>query len=180
MQRRNRRAKPRHTVARHPSQWAAIKRDGYSLQERTGGLGSSTPDKALEFGRFRVLWRRRQLLADGTPVELGTRAFDLLLVLVEADGALVSKEELMRRVWRGIVVSEENLKVQVSALRKALGADRNIIRTEFGRGYRLTAVLTANSSVEPCQRPARPKLHSGPTFLAWSCRQSLRRACSSS
>ena len=46
----------------------------------------------LEFGRFRVLLRRRQLLADGAPVELGTRAFDLLLVLLEADGALVTKK----------------------------------------------------------------------------------------
>ena len=55
--------------------------------------------------------RRRQLLADGVPVELGTRAFDLLLVLLEADGSLVTKEELMSRVWPGIVVSEDNLKV---------------------------------------------------------------------
>jgi DNA-binding response OmpR family regulator len=78
----------------------------------------------LEFGRFRVLLRRRQLLADGVPVELGTRAFDLLLVLLEADGALVTKEELLSRVWAGIVVSEENVKFQVAALRKALGADR--------------------------------------------------------
>ena len=51
----------------------------------------SKADAALEFGRCRVLLRQRQLLADGVPVELGTRAFDLLLVLLEADGALVSK-----------------------------------------------------------------------------------------
>jgi hypothetical protein len=62
---------------------------------------------ALEFGRVRVLSRQRQLLADGVPVELGTRAFDLLLVLLEADGLLVSKGELPRRVWPGFVVSEE-------------------------------------------------------------------------
>jgi DNA-binding winged helix-turn-helix (wHTH) protein len=84
-----------------------------------------------------VLLRRRWLLADGVAVELGARAFDLLLVLLEADGALVTKEELLNRVWPGIVASKENLKVQISALRKALGADRNLIRTEFGRGYRL-------------------------------------------
>jgi len=54
-------------------------------------------DAAIEFGRFRVLLRRRRLLADGVPVELGTRAFDLLLVLLEADGALVTKEELLNR-----------------------------------------------------------------------------------
>ena len=90
----------------------------------------------VEFGRFRILLRRRLLLADGKPVELGTRAFDVLLVLLEADGLLVTKDELLRRVWPGIVVTEENLKVQVSAVRKALGADRDFIRTEFGRGYR--------------------------------------------
>jgi DNA-binding response OmpR family regulator len=76
-------------------------------------------DATLEFGRFRVLLRRRQLVADGMPIELGTRAFDLLLVLLDADGSLVTKEELMSRVWPGVVVAEENLKVQISALRKA-------------------------------------------------------------
>jgi hypothetical protein len=90
-------------------------------------------DPILEFGRFRVLLRHRQLLADQVPIELGTRAFDLLLVLLKSDGSLVTKEELLNRVWLGIVVSEANLKVQVSALRKALGEDRDIIRTEFGR-----------------------------------------------
>lgn len=102
---------------------------------------SAAAETAVEFGCFGVLLRRRQLLADGVPVELGTRAFDLLLALLEADGALVTKNELMSRVWPGIVVSEDNLKVQVCALRKALGGDSDIIRTEFGRGYRLTAAI---------------------------------------
>ena len=103
-------------------------------------------EAAIEFGRFRVLLRRRRLLADGVPVELGTRAFDLLLVLLEADGALVTKEELLNQVWPSIVVSEENLKVQISALRKALGADRNLIRTEFGRGYRFIGMLRSSAT----------------------------------
>src|SRR3954469_5472360 len=98
----------------------------------------ATASADLEFGRFRVLLRQRQLLADGVPVELGTRAFDLLLALLEADGLLLTKEELVSRVWPDVVVSEENLKVQVSALRKALGADRDVIHTEFGRGYCFT------------------------------------------
>jgi DNA-binding winged helix-turn-helix (wHTH) protein len=103
--------------------------------------GSATADDALEFGRFRVLLRRRQLLADSVPVELGTRAFDLLLALLASEGLLATKEELLSRVWQGIVVSEHNLRVQILALRKALGADRDVIRTEFGRGYRFTGVL---------------------------------------
>ncbi|MBV8090675.1 MAG: winged helix-turn-helix domain-containing protein [Alphaproteobacteria bacterium] len=104
-------------------------------------------DAALEFGRFRMLVRRRQLTADGIPVRLGTRAFDLLTVLLEANGSLVAQEELLSRVWPGIHVSEENLKVQISALRKALGKDRDFIRTEVGRGYHFTAVV---KSTTPC------------------------------
>jgi DNA-binding winged helix-turn-helix (wHTH) protein len=135
---------------------------------RQGANRSSpaTADAAVEFGRFRVLLRRRQLLADGVPVELGTRAFALLLALVEADGVLLSKEELVGRVWPDVVVSEENLKVQVSALRKALGADRDVIRTEFGRGYRFTGVLCSSAAADECQRPSRAKQRSAPTLPA--------------
>ena len=122
-------------------------------------------DEALGFGRFRVLLRQRQLLADGVQVELGTRAFDLLLVLLEADGLLVPKDELLSRVWPGIVVSEENLKVQVSALRKVLGADRDIIRTEFGRGYRFTGVVR-NGGPDARQSPTRAKLRSAPALAS--------------
>ena len=61
--------------------------------------------------------------------------------MLEADGSLVTKDELLSRVWPGIVVAEANLKVQIFALRKALGDDRDFIRTEFGRGYRFTAVI---------------------------------------
>jgi DNA-binding winged helix-turn-helix (wHTH) protein len=122
----------------------------------------ATADTALEFGSFRVLLRQRQLLADGVPVELGTRAFDLLLVLLEADGLLLTKEELVRRVWPDVVVSEENLKVQVSAVRKALGADRDVIRTEFGRGYRFTGVLRSNAGQDAWQPSTRATLRSAP------------------
>jgi len=112
-------------------------------------------EATLEFGRFRVLLRRRQLVADGVPIELGTRALDLLLVLLEADGSLVTKDEILSRVWPGIVVAEENLKVQISALRKALGEDRDLIRTEFGRGYRFTAAVHATIARGSCQRPTQ-------------------------
>jgi DNA-binding winged helix-turn-helix (wHTH) protein len=118
----------------------------------------------LEFGRFRVLLRRRQLLADGVPVELGTRAFDLLMVLLEAEGALVTKEELISRVWPSVVVSEENLKFQVSALRKALGADRDLIRTEFGRGYRFIGVLRVNDATAAPDCLGRERLRSASTL----------------
>ena len=98
-------------------------------------------EAALEFGDFHVLERQRRLLAGGVPVELGARAFDILMVLIEADGALVTKDELQRRVWGDVVVSPDNLKVQVAALRKALGEDRELILTDHGRGYRFTAAV---------------------------------------
>ena len=126
------------------------------------GAGRSSPAEAamLEFGRFRILLRRRQLVADDVPIELGTRAFDLLLVLVEADGSLVTKDQLLSRVWPDVVVAEENLKVQISALRKALGQDRDFIRTESGRGYRFTAAVRSIVARGACQRPTRRRRRS--------------------
>jgi DNA-binding winged helix-turn-helix (wHTH) protein len=143
-----------HTNAHpEPAQWR--KRP---LADRATCWSSARADAALEFGRFRVLLRGRRLIADGIPLELGTRAFDLLVALLEADGALVTKEELLNRVWPGIVVSDENLKVQISVLRKALGADRNLVRTEFGRGYRFIGILRSNSTAHACRVPKRAKL----------------------
>ena len=172
MQPRNLRKKPRQIASRNrPSRWAEMRANAYP--PRHDANRPATADAALEFGHFRVLLRQRQLLADGVPVELGTRAFDLLLALVESDGLLVSKEELISRVWPGIVVSEENLKVQVAALRKALGADRDVIRTEFGRGYRFTAVVRSNVVPEARQRPTRPAQRSGLTLFSQNCRNHL-------
>ena len=107
---------------------------------------------AVEFGRFRLLPYRRELRADGVAVELGSRAFDILMVLIEARGALVTKDEFLSRVWPETVVEENNLVVQISALRKALGEDRDFIRTVSGRGYRFVAEIrtfVAASGAEP-------------------------------
>jgi DNA-binding winged helix-turn-helix (wHTH) protein len=168
MERRNLRTNPRQIARRHNPKTNTHPEPAliceYPLPPDANLSSSAEADAALEFGRFRVLLRQRQLLADGIPVELGTRAFDLLLALLEADGSLLTKEELLSRVWPGIVVSEENLKVQVSALRKALGADREVIRTEFGRGYRFTGVLCSDAVADGCQRPTPAKLWSAPTF----------------
>jgi DNA-binding response OmpR family regulator len=83
----------------------------------------------------------RQLLADGRPVRLGGRAFDLLLVLLRARGSLVSKDEILSAVWPSLVVEEANLRFQMAALRRALGEDRDVIKTVSGRGYLLAAEL---------------------------------------
>lgn len=76
----------------------------------------------------------RTLRCEGAPLSIGGRAFDVLLALAEADGALVSKEHLLQRAWPGLVVEEANVHVQVSALRKVLGAAA--IATVAGLGYR--------------------------------------------
>ncbi|MBV8288633.1 MAG: winged helix-turn-helix domain-containing protein, partial [Hyphomicrobiales bacterium] len=84
---------------------------------------------------------RRELFADGVPVKLGGRAFDVLMALIEARGAVVSKDALMTHVWPDRIVEETNLQLQISALRAALGADRHLIRTVSGRGYYLTGEI---------------------------------------
>ena len=124
---------------------------------------ATEPSASVAFGRFRVLPHRRELLADGRPVRLGDRAFDVLMVLIEARGALVSKDALMTRVWPDRVVEENNLHAQIVALRGALGADRELIHTVVGRGY-------------PIHR-RDPRSVGGPAGSArrgWRCRRCAR------
>src|SRR3989475_7813418 len=97
----------------------------------------------IEFGRFKVVRHRRELLADGRPVELGGRAFDTLIALIDARGTVLSKDELMSHVWPDRVVEENNLPAQISVLRKAFGADRHLIRTVAGRGYQFPGEIRA-------------------------------------
>jgi TolB-like protein/Flp pilus assembly protein TadD len=98
-------------------------------------------DDTLSFGRFELRRRRRELLADGKLFELGSRAFDILLALIDAGGAVVAKSELMDLAWPGTAVEENNLSVQIHALRRALGEDRKLILTVAGRGYRFAGEL---------------------------------------
>jgi DNA-binding winged helix-turn-helix (wHTH) protein len=100
---------------------------------------------AIEFGRFRVLPHRRELLADNRPIQLGGRAFEVLMALIEASGAVVSKDALIDRAWPNQSVEENNLHVQISALRNALAADRDLIRTVAGRGYQFTGQIRVPS-----------------------------------
>src|SRR3989449_5573880 len=92
----------------------------------------------IEFGRFKVVRHRRELLADGRPVELRGRAFDTLVALIDARGTVLAKDELISRVWPDRVVEENVLQTQISALRKVFGPDRDLIRTVAGRGYKFT------------------------------------------
>src|ERR1700747_534401 len=99
---------------------------------------------AVEFGGVRLAPHRREPRTDGVAIELGSRAFDILMVLIEARGGLVTKDEFLSRVWPDTVVEENKLVVQISALRRALGEDRDFIRTVSGRGYRFIAEIRSS------------------------------------
>src|SRR5664279_715885 len=98
---------------------------------------------SLFFGRFELLLEQRRLLEHGSPVTLGARAFDLLAALVRHRDRVVSKDELLRLVWRDAAVEENNLSVQMSTLRKVLGAEA--LRTVSGQGYRFTLPVSPPS-----------------------------------
>lgn len=119
--------------------------------------GTARGAACLEFGRFRLFTRQRELRLGDIAVPLGSRAFDVLLILVEAQGELVTKEDLLARVWPGAVVEESNIQVQVSALRKALGGDRNLILTVPLRGYRFTGEVRALDAAGRALPSAEPR-----------------------
>jgi predicted ATPase/DNA-binding winged helix-turn-helix (wHTH) protein len=100
------------------------------------------PGGVIVFGAFRLVPAARTLTRNGSPVQLGGRALDILIALIERAGQLVSKAELFAAVWPKIFVEESNLRVQLSALRKALGDDRSgtrFIVSIPGRGYMFVA-----------------------------------------
>src|SRR5258706_15680188 len=103
-------------------------------------MASPGPPERYRFGPFELQPDNRRLLKDGATISLRRRAFDLLVALVDRAGHLVTKDELLDRVWPKTVVEEAALHVQVSALRKVLGADA--ITTVSGRGYQFTLPVT--------------------------------------
>ena len=122
----------------------------------SGALLRAGPD-VIKLGPFELVPSERQLLRDGQPVELGARAFDLLQVLAEQAGRLVTKATLIERVWSNLVVDENNLPAQIASLRRALGTDA--IRTVPGFGYRLELEVARPTPAEqeepaPCAAPA--------------------------
>ena len=109
---------------------------------------------------------RRELRVLGSPVPVGGRAFEILEVLAESAGELVTKDELMNRVWPGAVVMENTLQVHAAAVRKALGPYRGLLKTKSGRGYRLLGQLdraaspdvdTASRAPNSCEHPGSPR-----------------------
>ena len=113
-----------------------------------------------EFGPFRLDPAQQQLLREGKPVALTPKGFELLLVLAQSDGRLLSKDDLMRKLWPNSFVEEANLTVNISALRKALGEThdgREWIETVPKRGYRfLPAVTEVLEENEPAKASRGP------------------------
>ena len=113
------------------------------------------------FELFELVPASRQVLANGQVIPLGGRAYDLLLLLIEHRDRVIGKDELLSKVWAGQMVEENNLTVQIAALRKAIGSE--IITTVSGRGYRFTAreglgnsataALPSQASGDPIGRP---------------------------
>jgi non-specific serine/threonine protein kinase len=91
----------------------------------------------LRPGGLEIDIHRREVCVNGGVAPLGARAFDILQALAEASGTTVSKSDLIQRVWPDVVVRDNALEVQISAIRKALGANRTLLMTISGRGYRL-------------------------------------------
>src|SRR5260221_2452757 len=109
-------------------------------RQEIGVMASPRPLEHYRFGSFELQPDKRRLLKDGATLSLRSRAFDLLSALVDRAGHLATKDELLDQVWPKMVVEEAALHVQVSALRKVLGADA--ITTVSGRGYQFTLPVT--------------------------------------
>ncbi|MBO0737711.1 MAG: winged helix-turn-helix domain-containing protein [Alphaproteobacteria bacterium] len=141
---------------------------GLKNWESLGFLSNSMGSEEISFGRFRFYPGQRELLRDEVPVPLHRRALDILCALAEAKGEVVSKDELMTRLWPGRIVEEGNLHVHVSALRKALdehGEGHSLVVTVPGRGYRLanltglrSAQLAEGSLARQLPLPDKPSI----------------------
>lgn len=104
-------------------------------QKRVAGRGGDE----FRFRNFQLLPGSRTLLRDGRPIDCGSRAFDLLHVLLLSRGNIVSKDDIVSHVWPSTFVEDSNLRYQVASLRRVLGADGDLIKTVQGRGYLFAA-----------------------------------------
>ena len=124
-------------------------------------------EQVLAFGPFQLLPFRRALLEAGEPLRLGSRALEILIALVERPGELITKEELVARVWPDTFVEEASLRVHVAALRKALGdgqsGNRYVVNVA-GRGYRFVAPVRQHEALG-AKPPALEDKHNLPAPL---------------
>src|SRR6516162_7354716 len=117
---------------------------------------SPMDEETFAFGSFRLIPMQRLLLDGGTPLRLGSRAFDILVALVERAGETIPRDQLIARTWPDTVVEEGALRVHVAALRKALGdgrAGRRYVTNNPGRGYAFVAPVTCEHTPPATARP---------------------------
>src|SRR6266404_255038 len=118
-------------------------------------------EETFAFGSFRLIPAQRVLLEDGKPLRLGSRALDILVMLIESAGETIAKDQLIARTWPDAVVDEGALRVHVAALRKALGdgqAGRRYIANIPGRGYSFIAPVTREQQQPATTPPDRAVL----------------------
>src|SRR5712671_1356945 len=119
------------------------------MADATDPQATAAGEDAVALGPFRLLSAQRLLLEGDKPVRLGSRAFDLLAALVERAGEVVGKEELIARAWPQTFVEESNLRIQISALRRALGEGQDghhYLVSVPGRGYNFVAPIRLEES----------------------------------
>jgi predicted ATPase/DNA-binding winged helix-turn-helix (wHTH) protein len=104
---------------------------------REGEVSEASANLVYACEQWEIDLGRRELRSRGIPVPLGSRAFEVVTVLVQSASEFVTKDDLMQRVWPGATVGEGTIHVHISAVRKALGSDRGLLKTASGRGYRL-------------------------------------------
>jgi hypothetical protein len=107
--------------------------------------------REYRFRSFELLPGSRVLLRNGSPVECGSRAFDLLHALLQQRGRVVEKQDLVAHVWPTTIVEESNLRFQMATLRRTLGRDRDLIKTIPGRGYLFALERPADGVLEARQ-----------------------------
>ena len=109
--------------------------------------------RTFSFGPFHLIPVQRLLLEDEKPRRLGSRALEILIALVERHGELLTREELIARVWPNVFVESSNLTVHIAALRRVLGdglnGNRYLVNTP-GRGYRFVAPVSTAGREMPC------------------------------
>src|SRR6266850_7565766 len=128
------------------------------------------PERVLAFGPFRLIRSQKLLLENDKPVRLGSRAFELLVALIEQAGEVVSRDELVGRVWPSTIVEESSLRVHIAALRKVLGEGHSgarFITNVPGRGYCFVAPVTraTQASMASPELAARGPSHNLPARL---------------
>jgi DNA-binding winged helix-turn-helix (wHTH) protein len=137
------------------------------------GSAAKTVEDWLAFGPFRLCPSQRLLFEGGRPLRLGSRAFEILIALLERDGEVISKRDLIARAWGSVSVAEANLKTQVAALRRTLHDDQTgsrYIYTVTARGYCFVAPVRRFAGSIDYALTARPAISGeAPSLIAYGC-----------